>query len=573
MSVGAVVRRWGRALSGVDRAAGARYVFDRWRELTVAETPWWARPEGLGLRGRLSELLAVVEAERAGGVRWESVTRLIGDAVEAFTGEGSYAAEHLKEPSDQVSRLFKADAPNRFAPGSRAYSAAEGILDQLNGTDYRERLLENLDNAAAAAGWHEKRLGTLTTLVELFDAELVGDGHSAAWRREAAEAANTLWTSGGKTVAEAIAEAMKNAGHDEGLRPFTVVVPAVVGQRPAGGPSALTLTDHGATEPLITNWAAADTAQLVGDPLLVDHDDFYVDDFDAVDAQVAASLAYERFRSAAGLWALREGEIRDVGRAFVYDARLRRAGIYSLPPDRLRLTPDGIDAYDPTTAQVPRLDEALAQLAEARDAPPRTAIVDLWMAVEALFGGTEADPSYDAGNTMADLGEYCLARESLLWLAARLEEVGYGNAPIGGELAWITNALMTDAAQVVEAFKTGLRPLEWTRVQTIMRWEPGSGYRHHSATASARLRQVNHRSYLIRNSLVHAAELNTNTLDITLPTFADLTRVAIGYVIRTDDARGALTAAKSAILEARWVGEAWTAKTLTGAVGLPRLMR
>jgi hypothetical protein len=272
---------------------------------------------------------------------------------------------------------------------------------------------------------------------------------------------------------------------------------------------------------------------------------------------------------------LRGGEINEPKHAFIHDLPPRPAAdVYRLPPDPLRLAPDGLENYDPRFVgdRPPRLDDALAQLAQARSASPTTALTDLWTAVEALFAGTGADSGYEAGNVMAALAEFQYPRSMFDWLGLEMRAAAYGSPPIGAERKFVQDALVTDSKAVVAAFVSAGRPLAWRRVQGVMRWDVRDGYRLEAAALRARMECVCHRAYLIRNSLIHVASLGMSTLNVTLPAFADLTRVCIGHVLNFADGDGALAEARRAVQECRWVMERWEAGTISAEEGLRRLV-
>jgi hypothetical protein len=70
-----------------------------------------------------------------------------------------------------------------------------------------------------------------------------------------------------------------------------------------------------------------------------------------------------------------------------------------------------------------------ASCAQARLAPPGTAIVDVWTAAEALFGGVVGEPVFRTVDVVAGLAELLYLLDLFRWLGQRYESAGVGGPP------------------------------------------------------------------------------------------------------------------------------------------------
>jgi hypothetical protein len=250
-----------------------------------------------------------------------------------------------------------------------------------------------------------------------------------------------------------------------------------------------------------------------------------------MDAIAAADAATDRYRSDAGRVRLRGGEMERGNTVLVFDARNGDARKLELPLEPLELEPPGLDEYEAASPN-PRIEEALAQLAQARTGAPTTALADLWTAAEALFGGVAADPHYEAVGVMGGLAEFIAVRDQLEWLGERFEAAGLTPSAELSRLDWVM-ASIGRPKDVLKQLRDADDRLALYRLSRVMKWDVGQGFRSEFEGVGRRFRGIAERAYLIRNFVVHQGDqARPAALAVTLPAFAELVRTCVGFVAR-----------------------------------------
>lgn len=572
--------------SAVDALVGQKYVLDRWAELAADEPEWWARSDGIGLRLRVVEMIEAAELFDAGALTEPKTVDWVFMQGGAAFAPGSYAANYCPGAAQLAADDFhRTDGtllthPQAYKPGEQRHASLHAILEQLSEQRYRDDLLANIDAAAGACGWDVTRLDALDQLITLYDAEFIADGHSSSWRREVAERAQEHWNMGAKPLPEAVAQALDDHGHSLSPREFDVMIPVFVRKNPRGTSPGRLLTDStGAGFPdegrqpgegVLTGWGAAGAAILGRDPF-VKANRFFRYAVESADAYAAAAAANELFRADAGLWHLLDGELEEPHEAAVRDsANPAAAAALRLPPRPLRLAPDELVTNRGKVSSIAKLADAIAQVAQARMAVEGAALVDLWTAVEALFGDNDHG-KVEAGLWIAEATPYPYARHVSGWLGERIGAHGYATPPVGQEREWLHETVYADRGAVKQLLVDNRDPLTWRRLTDVFDWENGS-----FAAAACALRDryanVARRVYTIRNVAVHNAQLKSSTRSVTLPLFGDLVRVSLGQVLRDAGAAGALAEIRRARAEVDEVVARWTNATFTRADGIKRLL-
>ncbi|MDQ4143224.1 MAG: hypothetical protein M3198_05645 [Actinomycetota bacterium] len=553
--------------------AGEHFVFLRWRELTDLGPPWWGRAEGIGYRLRMRELLDLADAHQSGSVGNEVVLTLTKEALRVFDRE-SYCESAFPQVAEMIRKSFR-DKPEAWVPGGAGPSSVAASLELLDKNDYRGQLLTDLGDRASKAEIDTAQLDAVNDLLELFDAELIADGHSRAWRHRLAETAEHRWESG-EGLCDAISASLDEAHHSPEPRSFDLLVPISELEDPPGGRASLPIFEVDVAEKRVAAWEAPNTPSVLKSDAFVHAKGFLHYEVEAADDEAAARIADESLRVDVGNWFLRGGTISPLVQAFVFDPETKTLTEANLPPEALPLLPNNLDEYDKRGAdERPRnLDDALAQLSQARTASPSTALVDLWIATEALFGGVLGDPRHEAGLVMAELAQYPLAADVLSWIAGRLEKAGVGAAPPGSEIDWVIERIGKDTGAALDALKNSNDFLGWKRLKKVTGWDIGVGLLTDMETVEARMKRVMTRAYLIRNAVVHRAEVRAIALSVTLPVFADLFRVAIGHCMRFTTPSGTLAEAKFAAMQARRVASNFASAITKAPEGLhPVLFR
>ncbi len=577
------------AATGVDTLVGQKYVLDRWAEL-AGEPEWWARSDGIGLRLRVAEMMEVARLFDTGALTEPKTVGWVFEVGALAFAPGTYAATNCPGAAKMVADDFMRveggvpqpiTSPTAYRPDEQRYGSLHAIHSQLSEQRYRDDLLTNIARAASKCGWDVKRIDALDEFVALYDAEFIADGHSPSWRRQVAERAQELWDQGTKPLTEAISDALDERGHSRKPRKFDVLVPVFVKTNPRGSSPGRLLTDSsGAGFPdlgrqggdaILRGWGAAGGGILARDEF-VPANRYFRYEVDAADADAAAAAANERFRADADLWHLLDGELEEPHEAAVRDtaAAAGTAGAFRLPPRPLRLAPDELVDGRDRVAEIPKLQDAIAQVAQARMAVEGAALVDLWTAVEALFGDNDHG-KVDAGFWIADATPFPYVRHVSQWLGTAISGHGYGTPPSGQELKWLHETVYGDRTAVAQLLVDKRDPLAWRRLNEVFDWEKGA-FRKAADALRARYADAARRIYLIRNVAVHNAQLKSCTRAVTLPLFADLVRVSLGHVLRYADATGALAEVRLARAEVDDVIGRWAKPGFSRDDGLKQLL-
>lgn len=577
-----------KAAPTVDVLVGQKYVLDRWAEL-AGDPEWWARTDGIGLRLRVVEMIEAAELFDSGALTEPKTVEWVFEQGGAAFAPGSYAAENCPGAAKLVADDFHRlegnvrrllTHPQAYRPGEQRHGSLDAMLSQLANQQYRDDLLANVDAAATKCGWDGAAIDELDQLITLFDAEFIADGHSSSWRREVAVRAEELWDTGAKPLAQAVAEALDEHGHSLKPREFDVMIPAFVRVNPRGASPGRALTDSSGAgfpdegrrpgEEVLVSWGAAG-AEILGREPFVKANRFFRYSVEAADPYAAAAAANERFRADADLWHLLDGELEEPHEAGVRDsAPPSAATALRLPPRPLLLAPDELIASRDKVAKIPKLEDAIAQIAQARMAVEGAALVDLWTAVEALFGDNDHG-KVEAGLWVADATPYPYARHVTEWLGARVGSHGFHTPPVGQELKWLHETVYADRVAVTKVLVENRDPLTWRRLSAVFDWENGA-YAESAAALRERYSNVARRVYTIRNVAVHNAQFKSSTRAVTLPLFADLVRVSLGEVLRNAGDAGALAEIRRARAEVDEVIARWAKATFSREDGVRRLL-
>jgi hypothetical protein len=564
----------------VDPLVGQKFVLDRWAELAAEAPPWWARGDGIGLRLRVEEMREVAAYwDRGNLTNKKTIEWLFEDGLAAFAS-GTYADKHCRAAAQMVTGDLTKTEPGVYKPGEKYDGTLVALLNLLNQQQYRDELLANIARASSRCGWHSGRLDELDELVTLFDAEFIADRHSPAWRRKVAGQATAIWDNGARPLDEAIGEALDANRHDVNPRDFDVVIPVVIRRNPSGSASFAAADMNEASgsrfpdyarltgENEIREWGAGGVAILEQDAF-AQTNRFFRYRLVAADAEAAAAAANDQFLEDAALWRLLDGELEDPHQAAVRDSAAPPVvDVYRLPPQPLGLAPPELENATPN---VQKLDDAIAQIAQARTASEGAALVDLWTAVEALYGDSEHG-DIDAGFTIVELTPFPYVRHVTEWLGAALQRHGYGVPPAGQAMPWLHTTVLADRAAVVKLLETNRDPLTWRRLNGVFDWEPGKGLADEARQLRARYKDVVRRTYMIRNIAVHGAQTKACTRSVTLPLFADLVRVTLGHVLRYAGADGALAEVRTATLALNDVAMRWEDGGYDRDAGLKRIL-
>jgi hypothetical protein len=574
----------------VDTNVGPRYALDRWVEL-ASEPAWWARSDGIGLRLRVAEAKEVAEFFDSGALTEAKTVEWIFEHCARSFAPGTYAAEHCPGAAQMADDDFMRKgkdgfgktpitSPTAYRPNEKLWCSLVGILKQLNDTRYRDDLLENVARAAGRCGWNSKRMDELDTLVALYDAELIADGHSPSWRRAVAEAARGHWAGGGSSLPDAVRQALDEHRHERKKRSFDVWIPVEIANNPRGSSPGRPLdqssgagfddVDAAAGRADLSSWGSA-AGEILGHEEFMRANRFFHYVIGAADAWAAVADANEKFRQQADQWHLLDGELAEPRHAAVRDsAPGRDASVYEFPPLRLRLAPPELVDHRGRLPDIPKLADAIAQVAQARTAAETAALADLWTAVEALFSDNQHG-KVDAGVWVAEALPFPYVRHISEWLGGQISLHGYGTAPVGQELEWLHRDVYADKEAVRQLFVDKDDPLGWRRLEEVFAWEDGA-----LAKKAREIRglydHVTRRIYMLRNVAVHNAQQTSSTRMVTLPLFADLVRVALGQVLRYAGEEGALAEMRFACAEVNDVVARWAKGGYARDEGLKRLL-
>ncbi len=554
--------------SGTPKVRGQAYVFARWEQLTDVNAPWWTRMPGLGIRLRLLEIQELVYALQGGEIARQAVQRLLADSQAVLRGKYLRTSfPEIDRELREVQQALRGDPLEAFVPGGALPEAVAAGLQHLEDNGHSERLIDDLATAADAAS-APGQMRELDELLQFLDADLVADGHSLNWRRQVRNQAAKLCDDGA-TLGGAIKQALTESGraHRAAAREFDVIIPVAGLVEPASGTSGIVVISHDEAVEIVRSWPGTNAAALLAADHLSEHNVRY-QRASAHDIFGAAHEADGLFRRDAALWRLRGGRVEEPRAALISDGTRRQAGLYDLPAEPLDVVPDGLDEYIAThlTGQPTAIDNALGQIAEVRMAAPASAVVDLWIAAEALFGGASGDPNYEAGLVMAGLAEFIVVRDTFAWLAGRFEGAGLGTPPAGdAAVSWAYDQLFGPGkgafSNTVKHLDAANDELGWLRVKQIAGWDEGWGFKTETISLHKRMARICDRAYLIRNFVVHRAdplnrrEVRSHVLGVTLPAFAGLVQASVGHVLRYSPGGDALQHAKLITMRARRAAE------------------
>jgi hypothetical protein len=542
-----------------------RYVVARWAELGDRDAPWWTLSQGIGIRLRLKELLDIARARNEGAALDRAVAILREEARAALLRESSFLAERHPPIAQQIRAAVEVEKTEPLPRGGLNFSIIEAAFEHLEGPELREAIIDEL---CARAGKAEDfpALAALDELIELLDAELAYDGYSAPWRYRVACDARDL-VIGGAELGEAIRNALRDrqAGWPKLVR---ILVPIDKKQTAAAG-AVTALLDSQDVSQRLKVW-------LEGAPVA---EGFELEDFafnfdidNAADVDAAVKRANEWLEKELALYSLQGGELEPAETWLMIDEAAKTQTVKR--PRPLKLSPHGLDRHaselkrDPTSREPGGsgsegqgvMADALVQLAQARRGSDGVALSDIWTVIEAVFAGAATEPRHLAGEVMSELLEYLYPLALLDWLSVQLEAAGLKPAEgVRSGAAWALDQFEHNSAMVFEVIEAHGDPLAYVRAKSLGRWSgaPGEASAHMTAEltgVSKRCARVATRAYLVRNFQVHRAQPQRATaLAVTLPVFAEISRVALGYVAAATATRPPITTAKLAMMGIRQV--------------------
>ena len=318
---------------------------------------------------------------------------------------------------------------------------------------------------------------------------------------------------------------------------------------------------------LMNSWNASQVPTLMTDSEIVQASGFFEYYEKAPDRWAAAAQAADRFRAHLDQWRLRAGEVDEPKRALVYAAG-EGASLEGLPPEPLDLAPSQLSSHP---VQSGDLQACVAQIAQARGAAtPTGAFVDLWTAIEALFGA-RGEAGIAAAEAMAGLCPLPYVDSVSRWVGDRLQKASYGTPPAGAEVDWLHTDVRADIDNARTALRDQLDPLGWLRLGTLNAWEPGSGFGDDVSRLRGRFERVGKRAYVIRNMRVHEARQSYPGQNGTLRMFADLVRLTLGHAIESAPLGAAYDQVLHAAMEIDLVDERWKSGSWDREEGLGRL--
>lgn len=554
------------------------FVFARWAELTATEPPpeWWTRPAGVGLRLRLHELAELAAARASGGITKQAIAALIKEAQRVLFAADSYCNRRFSAAVDAVRASLRDDAADLWVPEAAGPSSISAALDLIDTPTYLPQLIADIAADAAAINTLDDptraadAMSALETLVELLDDELVYDGHSLAWRQNVCNQARARCCDT-KALDESISAALADNGHGDRRR-FDAFVPVIEYEEPSAGRlglEALRPTDALAT--VISKWMVEGLD--LERPELQQAERLLRFRPEAADVDAAARIVSHEYERDAGLWNVRDGRVRADPVVLIYDPRGPTARYLPLPTEPLDVRPRRLGMYAPEIDNPgTSVDDALVQLAQARTAPPATAIVNLWTASEALFAGVVGETRGDAASVMAGLAEFLYLLDLLAWLGDRYSAAEFEGAPPGGSSRWGFERTLEKTTEVLDRLAERDDVLAWWRLKTITAWTDAPRFRKQLRGFGERMEQIGNRTYLVRNAVIHSGWIRRAALEVTLPSFAGLVRENVGYVANTGPADQTLRTAIHKAIVVRHLANQITSKEVTPADGIDEVL-
>lgn len=283
---------------------------------------------------------------------------------------------------------------------------------------------------------------------------------------------------------------------------------------------------------------------------------------DARDIGAAIERAEDWLERQISLWRLQGGDVAIHDTVMYFDRSGGDVGLQPRPAP-LRLLPENIKLFESNMTQEPSqrnfegaatLPDALVQLSQARTAAPGAALADLWTVAEAVFAGSAAEPRYDAGPVMAELAQFLYPLQLLEWLSRRFEGLDLGPRPSGTpETVWAIDVIQHRGSSLWPRLETDDDPLAYVRAKSFASWGDSDRMGEELDALGDRGERLCNRAYLVRNFFVHRAQpYRARALAVTLPVFAELLRVCIGFVASDpENVKLPIRAAKTALLRVR----------------------
>jgi len=556
-----------------DLPSGKAYAVARWRELNEPDAPWWTRSQGIGIRLRLRELLDIGHAHSEGAAFKRSVDTIRAEACETLLHESSFLRRQYGNTAAQLGLVLEDQKSDPLAPGTPGYSTVEAALKQLDGSTLWQEIAADL-GARAEEVQDERDLEALGELVELLDGELADEGFSPEWRYRVASTASKAVaadTALDVAIKESVAAARKGWP-----KPINVIVP-VDKLRDAEKGAVTRLRDAKEVTEQLSTWLSG--APIGEEFELGEHAFTFELEKPAADLDAAVRRASEWLEQELALYKLQGGGLEPADEWLVVD---KASATTVSRPKPLRLAPDGLKHFerwltrDPTTRPgqnseeegKAKLADAFAQLAQARHGSSGAALSDIWTVVEAVFAGAATEGRRLAGDVMAELLEYLYPLALLEWMGKRLQGAGLEREDDRqSNAAWALDQLDKNFEEAFKVAPGDTDPLLYVRRSSFGKW---SGKERHTSSSrrmgkeleavSRRCERVAARAYLVRNFQVHRAQPHRATaLAATLPVFAEMARVALGYVAENDLAtESPVSAVKFRLMRIRQV--AWDFK-------------
>ncbi|MHB1571788.1 MAG: hypothetical protein ACYC0H_21650, partial [Solirubrobacteraceae bacterium] len=288
------------------------------------------------------------------------------------------------------------------------------------------------------------------------------------------------------------------------------------------------------------------------------------------DLEAGLELAEDWLERQVSLWRLQGGDVAVVDHAFAYDLtagtvhRLRRPRPLKLLPDNLQILNDVLGG--PAAARSDQgwrssLPDAIVQLAQARSSSRGAALADLWTVAEAVFAGSAAEKSVGAAAVMAEVAQVRYPEELLMWFSSRFDELGLScgqRPPTEKPEDWALAVFEAHGPELFHAVESDPRhAVLYVRCKAFSAWSRSSQMEKDLAELGRRMQRVAERAYLVRNFFVHSAQpYRATALRVTLPVFAELMRVCLGF-LTTDNRRidDPIQAAKLAAMRVAWLAE------------------
>ena len=543
------------------------YVTARWVELNDVDAPWWTRGQGVGLRLRLRELLDIAHARNEGATLDRAVSGLREEARVALLRDSRFLKNRRTEIAEQLETALAVEKSEPLPPYGLNYSTIDAAFRELDDPRLRTAIVDELCARAEDADDY-RRLQALDEYVELLNAELAYDGHSAQWRHDVAARAMTGAESGAD-LSEAITSAIAT---ESATWPRTIrfIVP-VHERKPAEGDAVSQLLDEEDVRARLQSYLGG-VPEDTGFQLLDSAFEFEIPN--AADAPAAVHRANEWLEQELSLYRLQGGELEpaDAWLAVHPDGN----SSIEARPRPLSVLPEGMKRLATFLSKEPRgrepqdllLADAILQLAQARRTASGAALSDLWTVIEAVFAGAANEPGYIAGEVMAELLEYLYPLALLEWMAGRLARLGVDQPAGTNAASWALARFDKKPGPTFAVSEGDADPLLYARARSFGHWSanrrdnsPSERMAEELRAVSLRCSRVAARAYLVRNFHVHRAQPNRATaLAVTLPIFAEIVRAALSYIARTDEsAKAPITTAKLRLMRIRQV--AWAFQT------------